>query len=141
VRCEVSGRRDGAAPRWTFLTNHAHVLLCIHRRGDVLVREIAEDVGITERTVHLILNDLEEAGFVTRHRVGRRTYYEVDAGLPLRHPIDDGFDVGTLLEALSSAGRPAADGGDDQVAADPRKTDRSRSSRPQSSAAGPSKRT
>lgn len=87
---------------WTFLTNHAHVLLCLAQDDDARLRDIAAAVGITERAVQTILGDLEEAGYLGRERVGRRNHYEVHQGLPLRHPLEDDHSVGELLAVLGA---------------------------------------
>ncbi|MDQ4049326.1 MAG: winged helix-turn-helix domain-containing protein [Actinomycetota bacterium] len=87
-------------PEWSFLTNHAHVLLCVARDPGMRVRDIADCVGITERAVHRIVSDLVEAGYLSRRRVGRRNHYEIDRGLPLRHPLERDHDVGWLLSRL-----------------------------------------
>jgi len=94
---------DGAAAHrgWTFLTNHAHVLLVVRRDPRARLREIAEAVGITERAVQLILGDLEGEGYLRRTRVGRRNEYQVLGG-PLRHPLDRGRAVEEVLEALGT---------------------------------------
>lgn len=84
-------------PEWTFLTNHAHVLLCIARDPDVRMRDVAELVGITERAVQRIVAELEEAGYVERIRNGRRNRYEVRSNLPLRHPIERHERVASLI--------------------------------------------
>lgn len=95
--------------RWTFLSHHAHVLLCIARDPDVRLREVASEVGITERAVQAIVNDLVEEGYVTRARVGRRNHYEIDVSSPLRHPMQRDLDIGSLLGLLASEpSRPAA---------------------------------
>lgn len=86
-----------AEPEWTFLTNHAHVLLCIAKDPDVRMRDVAELVGITERAVQRIVAELEEAGYVERIRNGRRNRYEVRGNLPLRHPIERHERVSSLL--------------------------------------------
>ncbi len=86
--------------RWTFLSHHAQVLVCIARDPDVRLREVAVEVGITERAVQAIVNDLVEAGYVTRQRVGRRNHYEVDLEAPLRHPLQRAVDVRSLLGLL-----------------------------------------
>ena len=85
---------------WTFLTNHAHVLLCVASDPGMRVRDIADCVGITERAVHRIVSDLVEAGHLRRQRVGRRNHYEIDRGLTLRHPLERDHDVGRLLSEL-----------------------------------------
>ena len=87
---------------WTFLSNHGHVLVCIARHPDIRVREIAQAVGITERAVQRILGELEEAGVIDRLRQGRRTHYEIDGELPLRHPIEADHSIGELLRLADS---------------------------------------
>lgn len=87
--------------RWTFLTNHGHVLVCLARDPDLRLRDLAEEVGITERAVHGIISDLEDAGYVVRTRVGRRNRYEVRPEGAMRHPVEQGHVVGVLLDALA----------------------------------------
>lgn len=89
-------------PAWTFLSNHGHVLVCIVRDPNVRVREIAQAVGLTERAVQRILRELEEASVIVRTRQGRRTRYEVNEDLPLRHPIEAHHSVGELVRAVRS---------------------------------------
>lgn len=89
-------------PAWTFLSNHAHVLVCIVRDSNVRVREIAQAVGITERAVQRILSELEDAQVILRTRQGRRTHYEVNEQLPLRHPVEAQHSVGELLRVVGS---------------------------------------
>ena len=97
---------DAAAGRgWTFLTNHAHVLLVVRRDPHARLREIADAVGITERAVQLILGDLESTGYVRRSRTGRRNEYDVLGG-PLRHPLDQGRAVDDVLDALGDSAGP-----------------------------------
>ena len=88
-----------AGPRktWTFLTNHARVLICITRAPNIRMRDVAQEVGITERAAQLIINDLEEGGYLTRTRVGRRNTYTVNSDLPFRHPIEADHDISDLL--------------------------------------------
>ena len=86
-----------SAPPWSFLSNHGHVLICVARDPDIRVREIALAVGITERAVHRILGELEEVGVISRRRHGRRTHYQIDERLPLRHPVEAHHSVGELL--------------------------------------------
>ena len=85
---------------WTFLTNHARVLACVARRPEMRMRDVADCVGITERATHRIVCELEEAGYLTRRRVGSHNAYEVHPDRPLRHPMDGERTVGDLLEAL-----------------------------------------
>ncbi|MCZ2828808.1 helix-turn-helix domain-containing protein [Modestobacter sp. VKM Ac-2986] len=82
---------------WTFLTNHAHVLLAVAGAPDARVVEIAEVVGVSTRSALSILGDLEEAGYVTRVKVGRRTHYAVRPHQPFRHPADAAHEVDELL--------------------------------------------
>jgi DNA-binding Lrp family transcriptional regulator len=90
------------SPAWRFVTNHAHVLACIAADPSTRLRDIAATVGITERTVAQIVGELEEAGYVTRTRVGRRNSYEVHAELPLRHPQHRHHTVGELILFLQA---------------------------------------
>ena len=91
---------------WTFLSHHAQVLLCVARDPDARLRDVAVEVGITERAVQAIVNDLVAEGYLTRTRVGRRNHYEIHADVRLRHPMQHDLDAGTLLRLLGqSAGR------------------------------------
>jgi hypothetical protein len=91
---------SGTAPGWTFLTNHAHVLICIAQDPESRLRDIAERVGITERSTQSIVADLVEGGYLTRHRVGRRNHYAVNPELPFRHPIERDHHIGQLIDLL-----------------------------------------
>ena len=93
-------------PGWTFLTNHSHVLLCIAADPGVRGRDIAERVGITERSAQSIIADLVEGGYLTRQRVGRRNHYEIHPDLPLRHPIEQDHQIGELIRLVRSPPRP-----------------------------------
>jgi DNA-binding MarR family transcriptional regulator len=84
-------------PPWTFLTNHAHVLLCIARDPQARIRDIAGRVGITERAVQRIVAELEEAGYLSHEREGRRNTYRVRRNKPLRHPMERQNRVSALL--------------------------------------------
>lgn len=86
------------AQDWTFLTNHAHVLIHLHADPDARVRDLAEGVGVTERSIMGILADLEEGGYVTRTRVGRRNHYRVNPQLHFRHPTEADQPIGQLLK-------------------------------------------
>lgn len=87
-------------PRWDFLTNHAHVLVCVARDPGIRLREIAAAVGITERAAHRILSELVDEGYVIRERQGRRNRYQVKTELPLPHPLAREHGVGDLLDVL-----------------------------------------
>lgn len=99
--------------RWTFLTNHGHVLACLAADPAVRLREVAATVGISERAVQAILADLVEAGYVERERLGRCNHYRVREDGPLRHPLHAGHHIGELLQALAPApeGYAATDAG------------------------------
>jgi predicted transcriptional regulator len=88
--------------RWTFLTNHGQVLLCIARDREVRIRDIAAAVGITERAAQRIVADLVEGGYVERTRVGRRNEYTLHTDRPLRHPLSQDHDVGEILDVLNT---------------------------------------
>ena len=88
---------------WTFLTNHAQVLLCLAETPDIRLRDVAERVGITERAAQRILADLVESGYVKSVRVGRRNQYTVDRGHAMRHSAQFGYEIGVLLEALTKS--------------------------------------
>jgi DNA-binding MarR family transcriptional regulator len=87
---------------WTFLTNHAQVLLCLAEDPDIRLRDVADRVGITERASQRILAELVDAGYVKTTRVGRRNRYTVDREHAMRHTAQIGFEIGTLLEALGT---------------------------------------
>lgn len=89
--------------RWTFLTNHGHVLLAVAEDPNLRLREIATQVGITERATQLIIGDLIEDGYLTRQKVGRRNHYSVDFDAPLRHPMMNGQPVSALIGISKSA--------------------------------------
>ena len=89
-------------PRWTFITNHGLVLAYIFHNPSHTAREIANHVGVTERTTHKIITDLETAGYIERRRSGRRNLYTVDHALPLRHHTKQDVLVEDLLHALTS---------------------------------------
>jgi two-component system, cell cycle sensor histidine kinase and response regulator CckA len=86
---------------WTFLTAHAQVLVTIDRRPDARVKDIAAEVGITERAVQTILRELVAGGYVERRRVGKRNVYEIDRSRKLRHALVRGLEVGALLGSVS----------------------------------------
>ncbi len=104
ARLVVGRQRDRltTAPGWTFLTNHGHALVCIARNGDIRLRDLASSIGITERTAQIIVNDLAEADYVTRTRVGNRSHYTVRADRPFRHPVEIDHSVGALLAVVAS---------------------------------------
>ncbi len=100
-----SGNEDHT---WRFVTNHAHVLEAIATEPTIRVRDIAAIIGITERTVAQIVGDLEQAGYLTKTRDGRRNRYEVHEELPLRHPQHRHRTVGELIRFLEARPEPRA---------------------------------
>ena len=102
-------KKGGPTPKrqpvggWVFLTNHAHVLLCITRDPQVRTRDIAEQVGITERAAQRIIADLVAENYVTRTKVGRRNRYKINGRGHLRHPLFRNLAIGPLLEVLNTA--------------------------------------
>ncbi|MDY0810864.1 helix-turn-helix domain-containing protein [Kitasatospora purpeofusca] len=90
---------------WTFLTNHARVLVMISRNHDVRLRELAATCGLTDRAVQAIVRDLEKAGYLTHTREGRRNHYRVTPGTLFRHPAEGEHQVAGLLELLAGPDR------------------------------------
>ena len=86
---------------WTYLSNHAHVLILLARDPQATMREVAETVGITERAVQRIVAELEQAGVLERSRVGRRNVYSVKPDKPLRHPVESHCTVAELLDLIN----------------------------------------
>ena len=86
---------------WTFLTNHAHVMVCLRRDPTSRMRDVADAVGITERAAQRIVSELEEAGYLAREREGRRNRYTLHMELPLRHPLEGAHLSGELLDLLA----------------------------------------
>ncbi len=85
---------------WTFLSNHAHVLLLLAREPELRMREVAARVDITERAVQRIISELVEEGYVDVSKEGRRNVYTVDPAAGLRHPLEHGVTIGDLADLL-----------------------------------------
>jgi predicted ArsR family transcriptional regulator len=98
---------DEVIGTWTFLTNHAHVLLCLARDPEARARDIAERVGITERAAQRVVSDLIKSGYVERTKHGRRNSYRINTSGHLRHPVFRHFTIGPLLEILETHATPA----------------------------------
>jgi predicted transcriptional regulator len=94
------GPRD-ETPSWSFLTNHAQVLLCIAHDPGIRLREIGEAIGITERAAHRIVVELADAGYISRQRNGRRNQYTIQSHLPLPDPLAGEQRIGDLLAILT----------------------------------------
>lgn len=99
-RRTISLRKLLVMAEWTFLTNHAHTLICIARDPGIRLRDVAERVGVTERAAQRIVSDLVDAGYLDRLREGRRNSYRIRADRPMRHPVEHGHRVGEILEVL-----------------------------------------
>lgn len=91
-------------PKWTFLTNHAHVLVCIAQDPEVRLAEIARRVGIGERAVHAIVQDLVDAGYVLKGKQGRHNVYAVRLDKQLRHPLEAGHRLTEIFGPLTQHG-------------------------------------
>lgn len=95
------------ASTWTLLSNHGHVLVCLALDPEVRMRDVAEQVGITERAVQLIIRDLQDEGFVVARKVGRRNHYTVVRSQRFRHPLEAHLRIGSFTDLLTAtAPRP-----------------------------------
>ncbi|MEN8708264.1 MAG: winged helix-turn-helix domain-containing protein [Nocardioides marinisabuli] len=97
---------EPGARTWTLLSNHGHVLVALSRNPTARIRDLAVSVGITERAAQKILADLEEAGYVTRERVGRRNEYRLHPDRRLRHPAESMVPVRDLLDVFATDRTP-----------------------------------
>jgi DNA-binding MarR family transcriptional regulator len=91
---------EPSLPSWTFLTNHAHVLIAISRNPEIRQRDIAYVVGVTVGAVQRIIHELEDGGYVRSERIGRRNRYHIIDDRPLRHPLEDQHTVSELITVL-----------------------------------------
>ncbi len=98
---DVPPSAEASSNRWTFLSNHAHVLVALYLDPDLVLREVALKVGITERGVQRIVQDLETEGFIRREKVGRKNHYQVITHQPLRHAMESHRTIGDLLRLIS----------------------------------------
>jgi DNA-binding IclR family transcriptional regulator len=85
---------------WRFLSNHTQVLLCLQRDPNARFRDIAQRVGITERAAQRLVADLITSGYVESERIGRRNRYRINADTAMRHPAQEGHEIGELLKLL-----------------------------------------
>jgi len=93
-------------PTWTFLSNHAQVLLCVTRDPDMRMREIAQNVGVTERAAARIVADLVQAGYLDRIKIGRRNHYQLNGEVKMRHAAQAGYQISELLTTFQSPTPP-----------------------------------
>lgn len=110
------------ARSWTFLTNHARTLIAIARNPHSRLRDIAAQIDVTERSAQAIVNDLQQAGYITRTRIGRRNHYSIDPTRPFRHPADADYRIEGLLTVFTNHDHPEDPGAVD--APGPRSTTR-----------------
>lgn len=94
-------RTSGLSQSWNFLSNHAHVIVCLDRDSQCVMREIASRVGITERAVQKIVAELEAAGVIRRERHGRRNHYSINRQVRLRHSLESHRSIGDLLSLVN----------------------------------------
>jgi DNA-binding MarR family transcriptional regulator len=92
--------QDAHEKPWTFITNHAAVLSFLTKKPRITAREVAQEVGITERSVRLIINDLEKEGYISKIREGRNVRYMVDFERPMRHKTQRNVAVSHLMSIL-----------------------------------------
>ena len=104
----VIKKKASESADWTFLSNHAHVLICIARQPDIRLSELADLVGIQERTAHRIIHELSDAGYVSVRKVGRNNVYEIDLNHPLRHPLESDHDIREIIFPLPKKKRAAS---------------------------------
>jgi hypothetical protein len=100
IRMKKKSSPAPATGNWTFLTNHAHVVILLAGETDLPLREVASRVGITERAVQRIVADLEASGVLSHIKVGRKNSYSVNSQAMLRHPIESHCSVGSLLKMV-----------------------------------------
>jgi predicted ArsR family transcriptional regulator len=85
----------------SFLSNHGHVVVCVARDPDIRLRELAEQIGITERAANQIISELVTEGYIERIRVGRRNHYRIHVDHPMRHHLHRHHEIGDLVSALA----------------------------------------
>lgn len=93
-------KKNDAKSTWTFLTNHSHVLLCLANSPDMLMRDIAIEVGITERAVQRIIADLRDEGYITMTRAGRCNKYSINNEVHLKHPLESNKSIADLIKLI-----------------------------------------
>lgn len=98
----TAAARAESGAGWDFITAHGLALVEVRRNPDVTVRELAGQLGLTERHVHRVLGDLADAGYLRRTRVGRRNRYELDPSRPMRHPSLANHRVSDLLSVFAA---------------------------------------
>ena len=92
---------------WTFFSNYGHVLVCLARDREMRLRDVAVEVGITERAVQKIVRDMQDAGFITVSKQGRCNRYQINRRKALRHGLESQVTVGKLLALVGKPASPA----------------------------------
>ena len=101
ARSAEPAREASKSGKWTFLTNHSHVIICLVRDPELRVRDLADLVGLTERAVLRILGELQSDGVVSKTREGRRNRYSIALDSPLRHPLESKHTLRELVSSVS----------------------------------------
>ena len=96
----MSDKKEKKAATWTFLTNHSHILLCLAKSSSMRIRDLATEVGITERAVQRIIAELIEEGYIERIKEGRRNAYVLHTNKPLKHPVESHKNVDDLVNLI-----------------------------------------
>lgn len=96
------------AARWTFLTNHAHVLVLLAQNQNMTIRDMAQAIGITERAVIRIIDELEEESFLKREKNGRQNIYKLSLEHSFRHPIESHKKVKDLIQLITGGNKSSA---------------------------------
>ena len=92
---------DTTNSNWTFLTNHTHTLVVLSRDPQMRIRDLADEIGITERAVQRILSELVGEGVLRVKKVGRRNQYTINRKMKLRHSLESSHRIGELLDLLA----------------------------------------
>jgi predicted ArsR family transcriptional regulator len=101
MQVTATGAGDRPGSRWTFLSNHSHVIILLSRDPTARIRDIASQVGITERAAQKILTELESDGYISKTKHGRRNHYDINTQQRLRHPVEAGYSIGELISLFS----------------------------------------
>ena len=96
----MADKADDSVSNWTFLTNHAHVILCLAKSSSMRIRDLAIEVGITERAVQRIIAELVEEGYLTKKKEGRRNSYDICTKCSLKHPIEGHRNIDDLIKMI-----------------------------------------
>lgn len=92
---------ESAPQSWTFLTNHTHVLVLLSREPDLRIRDMADQIGITQRAVQRILAELADENILAIHKDGRRNHYRINRKARLRHPLESRHTIGEVLDLVA----------------------------------------